>query len=58
MLLGDVNNILIFTDHVLISHKKKKKNFLWTNGQSMVEWMAVWHNLNRRRVDSKSAAES
>lgn len=24
MLLGDVNNILIFTDHVLISQKKKK----------------------------------
>lgn len=24
MLLGDVNNILIFTDHVLISQNKKK----------------------------------
>ena len=32
MLLGDVNNILIFTDHVLKSKKKKKKLFMdkWT----------------------------
>ena len=33
MLLGDVNNILIFTDHVLISQKKKKKKLFmdkWT----------------------------
>lgn len=33
MLLGDVNNILIFTDHVLICQKKKKKKLFmdkWT----------------------------
>ena len=48
MLLGDVNNILIFTDHVLISQKKKKKNFLWTNGQSMVEWMAQFEQTQSR----------
>lgn len=39
MLLGDVNNILIFTDHVLISQKKKKKTFY---GQMDNQWWSGW----------------
>ena len=37
MLLGDVNNILIFTDHVLIS--QKKKTFY---GQMDNQWWSGW----------------
>ena len=38
MLLGDVNNILIFTDHVLISQKKKKTFY----GQMDNQWWSGW----------------
>ena len=64
MLLGDVNNLFIFTDHVLISKKKNIYIYIYIYIYTLHyyfmdnQWRSGWHNLNTCRVESKSAAES